>query len=525
MRNFAILFKFQLKNKLGFRRIKDLFSVMRNNKISSFAFALCFLVICVCVFLPYGIVMSSIYDVFASNGNIEGYFSAITISANAMVFFMSIFSVYGIVFSDKDRERLTPLPIKKSHIFLVNFVLLYFSSVFSSCLFLFPGFIVFFVKTGFSALLLLKMIVGALFFPSMPLAVSFLIISLVIRFTVNFRFKEIAATICGALIVCICLLFSNNSDVLGQLLSKTYTVNKFLINSFLFSKALSLQGIKSVVFMLCAVIFSLLIILIIYLIGGFLYDIITERMNYAVKSRKVSQKFEQKEQHNAFSIKEIKTILRSPVYTLNCLINIIFAPVAAYMLSKQKSEFLLFFNDRFKIAMLGIFIGFAIMSINMVPSTSISREGKSYWITQIVPVYLKDQAKGRIKAAVILYLIAGEIFIFLFGMLLKIDFLYIIYGLSVLPVGALPFSYLGLLIDLVKPKLYWDKETEAVKQNFNGLLGILAGMLLTVLYMIPFALHIAGIFTKTLTLIAVPIVIVICLLISRHLLYKRLGNI
>ena len=107
-------------------------------------------------------------------------------------------------------------------------------------------------------------------------------------------------------------------------------------------------------------------------------------------------------------------------------------------------------------------------------------------------------------------------------MLLKIDFLYIIYGLAIIPVGALPFSYSGLLIDLVKPKLYWDKETEAVKQNFNGLLGILAGIFLTVIYMIPFGLYMAGFFTKELTLVVEPIVIFVCLLITRYLLNKRL---
>lgn len=522
MRKFAVLLKFQFKYKLGFQRIKEAFFLMRNHKISSLAAALILCVICVCIFVPYGIVMSAIYDVFAASDNTEGYFSAITIMANAIVFFTSIFSVFGIMFGDKDKQILTPLPIKKKHIFLVNYLTLYTTALISSCLFLFPGFIVFFVKTGFSMSLLFKMLLGTVFFPSMPLAISFVLISLIMRFASNFRLKEAAATFLGALLVCISLLFSNNNELLTALLTKTHTFNKILLNSFFFSKSLTAVGIKSAAFLFFSIVFALLIMLMVYLCGGYIYDSITEKMHSVPKSTKALVKFSQRGQHNAFCVKEIKTILRSPVYALNCVINIVIAPVAAFMISKRIVQIKLDFLGVFEIAMIGVFIAFAIMSMNMVPSTSLSREGKCYWITQIVPVSLKNQAKGRIKAAVILYLIAGEIFIFLFGMLLKIDFLYIIYGLAIIPVGALPFSYSGLLIDLVKPKLYWDKETEAVKQNFNGLLGILAGIFLTVIYMIPFGLYMAGFFTKELTLVVEPIVIFVCLLITRYLLNKRL---
>lgn len=525
MRNFAILLKFQFRYKLGFSRIKELFSVLKNNKVSSLAVALLLCVIFACILIPYGLIMSAIYDIFSVSNNIEGYFATITIMANAMVFFLSIFSVYTILFTDKDREILSPLPIKKQHIFLVNYITIYATSFFSSCFFLFPGFIVYFIKTGFSPLLFLKIFFGTVFFPSMPLAISFIIISLIIRVVSKFRFKEAIATVFGALLVAGSLIFSNNNELLAGLLTKTHKFNKFLLNSYFFSKALTTQGLKSILFLFISIVFALVIMLMVYLCGSFLYDSITEKLHSSPNSKKVSLNFSHKKQHNAFCVKEIKTIIRSPIYALNCIFNIIIAPIAVYMMTKRTPDMLSAFFDNFEIVMLGLFVGFVIMAMSMVPSTSISREGKCYWITQIVPVSIKNQVKGRVKAAVILYLIAGELFIFLFGVLLKINFLYIIYGLAIMPIGALPFSYVGLLIDMAKPKLYWDKESEAVKQNFNAMLGMLCAVILAVVYMIPFALYMADIFTKALTLIAVPIVIVICLLITRNLLYKRLGNI
>lgn len=524
MRNFAILLKFQFKYKLGIARVKDAFSVVKNNKISSLVIALLLCSVCACVLIPYGVIMSAIYDIFTAAGNIEGYFSTVTVMANIMVFVLAIFSVFGIMFADKDREILAPLPIKKQHIFLANYVIMYVAALLSACLFLFPGYIVFFVKNGFSLLLCVKMVLGTLVFPVMPLAVAFVVISVISRIVSGFKFKEALLTVFGALIICASLIFTNNNEILSGLLTKTHTFNRYLLNSHFLSKALASASFDSFVFLLNSFIFALIILFAVYVCGGFVYDSITEKMNSVSKSEKTAFKFSHKKQHNAFCSKEIKTILRSPIFALNCLVNIVIAPVAAYMITKRLPQLSLKSFGEFETAMIGLFVSFAIMSMGLVSSTSISREGKCFWITQIVPVSLKKQAKGRIKAATIFYFIAGEIFLFLFGVLLKIDFLYIIYGLVLTPVGALPFSYLGLFVDLIKPKLYWDKESEAVKQNFNGMLGIFACMLLTVVYMLPFILYMLGFVSKMLSLITVPIMIIVCLLLTRYMLYKRIGD-
>ena len=90
--------------------------------------------------------------------------------------------------------------------------------------------------------------------------------------------------------------------------------------------------------------------------------------------------------------------------------------------------------------------------------------------------------------------------------------------------GAIPFAYSGLYIDMARPKLYWDKESEAVKQNFNGVLGMLAGIVLAVVYMIPFIMYMTGALTKNITLILEPIVLAVCIFVTRQMLYKRLRD-
>ena len=97
-------------------------------------------------------------------------------------------------------------------------------------------------------------------------------------------------------------------------------------------------------------------------------------------------------------------------------------------------------------------------------------------------------------------------------MLLKLYFLYIIYGLAVLFVSSISFSLCGIIVDYKNPKLHWDKETEAVKQNLNGMIGIFISIILSIIYITPFAIYMAGIINKTITLILIPLICIISIL-------------
>lgn len=282
--------------------------------------------------------------------------------------------------------------------------------------------------------------------------------------------------------------------------------------------------------MLFCVAAAALLVFLTYLYGGAVYDKILQRMSAATAADgQRRRKYKERNPSAAFCRKEIKTILRSPVYALNCLINILLAPLAAVLLAREDSvrQILGEFikdpeNIDFLLAMAGLLIGLGLMSLNMVPSTSISREGKCVWISEIIPVSLKSQVKGRLAAAVLFYVLSGALFIILFGILLKINFLYMIYGFCIILAGSLPYACGGLLIDLSHPKLIWDREAEAVKQNFNGMIGMLIAIGMALLYMVPFFLYLGGIFSQTAVLAGIPVMVLLTVLLSVSLLNKKI---
>lgn len=534
MNNFGTLLKFQIKYKLGFRRIKETFLQSRTGKIAAAGAGLLFLIIIGCVFVPYVVMMYLLYGYFAQSGNLPGYLDTVFLLSNIITFIVAMLSSYSILFSGKDREFLTPLPIKKQHIFLTSYITLYAGSLVASAGFILPGIIIYEIKTGFSLLFLIKALIGMAAFPALPLSVAFLIMSGVLAAASGFRHKELFATIFGAVMVIGILYLNSNQQLLVSFVAKgagfVSTAGKIFVNAFFLRNSLLTAGATSWVNLFLCIVCCAILVLLIYLYGGAVYDKIAQRMGSAARTREnKAMIYTSSSQTSAFFKKEVKTILRSPIYALNCLINIIMAPIVAIIGAKGdilQSALLPVLGDSgdtgFVIAMIVLALSFALMALNMVASTSISREGNCFWITQIVPVPLKAQIKGRLAAAVMFYVMSGGLFAVLYGILLKIDFLYILYGLVLTAAGSIPFACINISVDLAHPKLLWEREAEAVKQNFNGMIGMFLSLVLTIVYMIPFILHLAGLISPGVTIAAIPVMILLMIVLCISILNKKI---
>lgn len=168
-----MLLKFQLKYKLGLRRWKEAIGASKYGKAAALGGTLLLLFLVGCILVPYIIIMDVLYDSFAANGNPAGYFDTLFLLSNFVTFVTALLSTYSILFSGRDREILTPLPIKKQYIFLTNYITLYAGALIASLGFILPGFIIYEIKTGFSFLILIKAFIGSVAFPALPLAIAF----------------------------------------------------------------------------------------------------------------------------------------------------------------------------------------------------------------------------------------------------------------------------------------------------------------------------------------------------------------
>jgi len=96
----------------------------------------------------------------------------------------------------------------------------------------------------------------------------------------------------------------------------------------------------------------------------------------------------------------------------------------------------------------------------------------------MIPVAARHQADAKFLCSYIVSA-AGVLATTLVALvLLKLPVLWVILATIVGLVGSVPMVALGLLIDVFHPKLIWNSEQEAMKQNMNGALGMLVSFVI-----------------------------------------------
>jgi len=180
----------------------------------------------------------------------------------------------------------------------------------------------------------------------------------------------------------------------------------------------------------------------------------------------------------SYFLKELRILLRTPVFFSNCIIVNFLWPVLVYVVIK-----LLPYN--ITIASLGaqyasgdinirvfflfgtVALSVIVTALNSLSSNAISREGKHFAFMKYIPVPYRIQWNVKVWIG-ILFPVLG-IFIYyiplfiLMHMPLSDSLLYL--GISLLSICLI--AYLGIYIDSNQPKLIWDDELSALRENYN----------------------------------------------------------
>jgi ABC-2 type transport system permease protein len=167
--------------------------------------------------------------------------------------------------------------------------------------------------------------------------------------------------------------------------------------------------------------------------------------------------------------KDMKLLLRTPSYMLNCVLGaVVFPPLMVII-------FAFAFRDIDVSSFAGSFVFIAVASgmmcffgaMNMASATAVSRDGKNYDVSRYIPVPARSQVlakliPGLVLSGISLLLMAvPAVFIFRIG---PLETFWLAAVSAAATCGA---NLLGLLIDISFPKLDWEDENAAVKSNLN----------------------------------------------------------
>jgi ABC-2 type transport system permease protein len=529
-KNLLLLAKVLLKNG------SNPSSIGKNKKIRSQylivgIIALCFapLVISIVGFI------SQIYDILSQMGQ-EGVILSLGLSMSSfIIFFFGIFYIMNTFYFTNDIETLLPLPIKPYEILGAKFIVVTIFEYLTELVVLLPVLIVYGIKSGEGVMYYFYFVMIFLILPIIPLVVASIPVMIIMRFTTIARNKDRFRVIVGI----IAIFFGLGANVLVQksigagidskqlqqmltggknslidITSKIFPTSKIAALSLI--NSISFNGFVNALFFIIVTAFVFLIFL--YL-GELLYFKGVMGISETSSRRKSlsMEELSRKAVHNSvitsYMWKEIKILFRTPPYFMNCVLMNFVWPVFFFALLLTRSKGSNRIEDVRKYlqdpTILGIVLTVAsaiilfVAASNSVTASSISREGQQIFVNKYLPVSFKNQIMAKVLSGVFIGLIGMFSIMVVAVPVFKIP-IYMVAGIIVVGLMAIFFSSLmGIVFDLLNPKLHWDNEQKAVKQNLNTLFNMFVGAAvagLTILGVIKLEL---GLFWAFLGLVAV----------------------
>lgn len=422
-----------------------------------------------------------------------------------IIFLFSIFAIPSVYYFSKDIDHLLVLPIKPEVILTSKLaVCIVYEYLFAAAV-LVPMYISFVLQIGFSFLSFLCFLVIFLTLPIYPLVLSSVLTMVIMRFVPFFNNRDRFNLIGGIIVVAAALGLSfwmqtmeteDMSAVLMALMDGNNSLMQFGTMLFPFVPSAALSCFHGDLLQLLLYLGITAISLVVFLIcGKLLY------FKGAIGSSETSHSrhtFDQKQlsesrHHSVFRtylIKEFKILFRTPVFFTNCVLTALLMPIiltVAVYTSLQGMDLRAFITPQLLesipnlwcyVLVISFLVGSFMGGINMISSTAISREGTNAYFMKFIPVPVETQAFAKAACGIIISAVSGWLLLIPLHLVLSypiyLDLIFVVGSL----VSVIMTNLFGILIDLLRPKLVWEQEAAAVKQNLNGVISILLSFLL-----------------------------------------------
>ena len=501
MRKYLSLTRVLLKNSMG---------MMSDGKSKKALNVFIYGVLAVCM-IPLGFTLYMMFNTAMAQLQPlqqEGAVLALGFHISSLVTFLfSIFLIPSIFYFSKDSETLLALPLPPQTILSAKFsVCLVYEYAFTLIVCV-PLYIAYANNAAIGIPYILLALAVFITLPIYPLVLSSIITMLLMRFVPFFKNRDRFNMIAGILSIILAFGFSfamnsgtiaedpnalismltqgNNSMI--SLFSKIFPAIPFAAEALISSDALQLVYY---ILITCAALAVLVIL------GKWLYFKGAIGFSETKSSRKElsAKDFARVSRHSkvrTYLIKELRLLIRTPVYAINCIgmcvlmpimLLVIFITADADVLLQQLPDITPYLDGMLPYAVLaGMASGFLFSNLNMISSTAISREGTNISFMKYIPMSLKQQLQAKVLSGILMSVISMLLTMVCVYFLLPIFPLTWYFAAAAASLITIVLgNYASLALDILHPKLVWEQEAAAVKQNMSGIVSMLAGMAMTV---------------------------------------------
>lgn len=525
MRKIFILAKTLLKGGGAFsgqknRKLKYLMPVILLFALVMFGFSM--------VLMTFGM-----YDALSEVGIQDIILPFVFGATCVVVFIFGIFYVVSTMYHAKDIDMLRALPLKPFQILGAKFVTLVIYEYILEAYILLPVLVGFGIKSGAGISYIIYALLLLLATPTIGLSIASLIVMIVMRFTSFGKNKQVFNFVGSILILALALGLNFGMQKLGNIsqeqiaaiMSGQSSIVSVVSNIFpgviFASQALlessSLAGLGNLVLYLACCAAGIAVFL---GAGQLLYFKGVIGITESAAKRKGVQDIRKEtlktSSTSAYLKKEFRMLVRSPIGFMQCVLTNIMWPVLIAIMffsgdGLDGIKQLLVAADPKFVIMILVGMSAVISSTNPTASTSISREGKAFYISKYIPLAISKQLSAKIITGFVLS-VFGTIIICVMAAVLGLSIVDAAIALLLgLAVGAV-LSVAGVLIDSAHPKLEWMNEQQAIKQNLNVLLHTIVGVVIAAVLILPVWLLPMSFAVSILYMAAILVVILIILL-------------
>ena len=445
------------------------------------------------------------------------FLGVILLAIAGFVLIQSIFSAINLLYYSKDNEYILPLPLKPSQIVIAKTNVLLVTEYFIVAILGLIPLSIYGILTYANILYYIEMVIVLLVFPIIPVLISSLLVLIVMsfaKFTKNRNRFQLIATILILVIVFVASFAMGNTDSspeeLVQMVMKANGMVELVKNAFptLGMAIESLTNINigiqllNIVFLIA----TTAVIYILYLLVGqklYLKGAVGNLSSGKKNKKKIDEKkaFKNSTIFKTYVGKEFKTLLRNPIFFMQCVLPAIIFPILIIGMTilgingesnGQTVDFASMFTNK-----TSIYIGVGILCVIQfflmfiyISATAISRDGQNAVFMKYIPVKYMKQIDYKVMPNIIMTSVMSIITVIIAGILIKADILYLLLILITSIIMGVFQSYILIIVDLKKPKLEWNSEYAVVKQNMNLIWPAVSGLVsITVLIILAIMLE------------------------------------
>ena len=450
------------------------------------------------IILPF-VVVSGLFIYTVTNSLVEYNYETIGLEFMCILLcvFTFIFSfnvILNELYFTGDIENLLPLPLKPREIVGAKIASIFCAESLVQLLVIFFSVIGFFFALGLSFKNFLLGILGMITLPMIPIIYCSIISLLIMSFTRFIKNKETIRKVGLVFVLAVLMLFVYFLGALQNFDLELYiegfvngdqtflhVMRGILPHINLFIDILVTGSIRSLLLYILVNIGFIVVLLGLADVCYFKGVVGLSSKDTASKksSSNILNNIKVENPTNSYFKKEIFTLFRTSSYFLNCiLINFIW-PIFVYVICKlkfpdltlSKLKNLVTSTDNNTLIIIFMFvIGVSILlpALNSIASSSFSIEGKNFYFMKYIPMDYSSQVYVKLLVSFIIAFIGVNVFSLIFYLVigLKVSTAFIFLIISFLAI--LFICSLGIIIDSINPKLVWDDELNALRENSNN---------------------------------------------------------